>query len=68
LSGRVKGNRTGSRREDVSSRALAEYQEIERRRDAWATERAVREQLEQAARTQGWTINEVDPYEPREDR
>ncbi len=43
------GNRP-SRSVDMGSRTMAELREAERRRAAWATERALREQLERLVR------------------
>jgi len=59
LSRRVKVGNTGSRREtDISARTFEEYEEVVRRRQQWAEQQATREQLEQAARQQGWRITE----------
>jgi hypothetical protein len=52
------GNRP-SRSVDMSSRALAEYREAERRRQEWATEHALREQLEGVGQARGWTVTET---------
>jgi hypothetical protein len=61
LSKRVKARPRASQVE-MASRALEEYREIEHRR-AQIEQQATREQLEQAARRQGWTITETK--EPR---
>jgi hypothetical protein len=60
MSRRVKAGHTGSRRDtDISGRALREFEEAQRRREAWAQQQATREQLEQAARRQGWKVTET---------
>jgi hypothetical protein len=57
VSGRVKSKPRASQVE-MSARTIEEHQEIERRR-AQAEQQATREQLEQAARRQGWTVTET---------
>ena len=54
MSGRVKSKPRSSQAE-MGERVLREFEEAQRRREQQAT----REQLEQAARRQGWTIRDA---------
>jgi hypothetical protein len=57
VSGRVKARPRASQVE-MGAHLLREYEEAVRRREQWAEQQAVREQLEQTVRRQGWRITE----------
>jgi hypothetical protein len=57
MSKRVKAHPRASQVE-MGSRVLKEFEEAQRRRETWAEQQATREQLEHAARRQGWTVGE----------